>query len=93
MGEIALLLQLRRPPPAGPPPPPPPPLSAADGAKMVAIMRRADWEGGGTVSKPKWTGANLLDMLRIQLHRGLFTNNATLVRRAQRVPRLALGEA
>eukprot|EP01052_Picozoa_sp_SAG31_P012344 SAG31_NODE_720_length_12587_cov_15.393114_8_plen_815_part_00 len=57
-------------------------LSAADAAKMVEIMARADWKGGGTVSKPKWTGANLLDMLRIQLYRGLCTRSSSLVSQA-----------
>ena len=69
MGEIALLLS----PPGGSA------LSATDGAKMSEIMARADWLGHGTYSHPQWTGANLLDMLRIQIHRGLFLHNKTLV--------------
>ena len=62
MGNIGLLLQ--------------PALSAADATKMTEIMARADWKGSGTVSHPKWTGANLLDMLKIQIHRGVFANDS-----------------
>ena len=69
MGRIGLLLA-------------PDALSAQDGAKMTEIMARADWKGRGTVQSPQWTGANLLDMLRIQIHRGLFTNDTALVAQA-----------
>ena len=65
MGNIGLLLQ--------------PALSFAESSKMEEIMSRADWKGSGTVANPKWTGANLLDMLRIQIHRGLFVNSTSLV--------------
>jgi hypothetical protein len=65
MGNIGLLLH--------------PALPARNGTKMAEIMSRADWRGGGSVAKPRWTGANLLDMLRIQIHRGLFCNDSALV--------------
>lgn len=65
MGNIGLLLQ--------------PALSTADASKMEEIMSRADWKGSGTVANPRWTGANLLDMLRIQIRRGLFANSSSLV--------------
>lgn len=65
MGNIGLLLQ--------------PALSLAESSKMEEIMSRADWKGSGTVANPKWTGANLLDMLRIQIHRGLFVSSTSLV--------------
>jgi hypothetical protein len=65
MGNIGLLLQ--------------PALSAADATKMTEIMARADWKGSGTVKDPKWTGANLLDMLKIQIHRGVFANDSSVV--------------
>jgi chondroitin AC lyase len=66
MGDIGLLLQ--------------PALSSEESSKMEEIMSRADWKGSGTDANPKWTGANLLDMLRIQIHRGLFVNSTSLVK-------------
>jgi hypothetical protein len=68
MGDIGLLLQ--------------PALSSAEATKIVEIMARADWKGSGTVAKPHWTGANLLDMLRIQIHRGAFVNRTSVVAEA-----------
>lgn len=46
-------------------------LSRAEGAEMVEIMARAQWK--------RYTGANRLDMLLIQIHRGAFTRNTTVL--------------
>jgi hypothetical protein len=79
MSQIALLLTA----------PGAPPLPTVDGAKMTAIMARADWKGSGNASNPQWTGANLLDMLLVQVYRGLFTRDAALVRMLHHPPWLA----
>ena len=79
MSQIALLLTA----------PGVPPLPTGDGAQMTAIMARADWKGNGNATNPQWTGANLLDMLLVQVYRGLFTRDAALVRMLHRPPWLA----
>ena len=56
------------------PPESPEALSAPDGNKMVEIMARAHWAD--------YTGANLLNMLRVQVYRGVFAHNSTVVAQA-----------